>query len=121
MTKESGVLGEDVAAYYLADKGYVIRTRNYSCRFGEIDIIAEQGNYLCFVEVKTRGDRAFGQPAEWVTTEKQRKLIKTANYYIAVHGKEIRERNLQPRFDCIEVFLDHQRLPCNLTNIKNAF
>jgi putative endonuclease len=112
-----GVLGEEVATYFLEDRGYRILERNFRCRFGEVDLIAERDEYLCFVEVKLRGDGALARPAEWVTAEKQRKLIKTAEYYIARQ----RETGKQPRFDCIEVYTDAGRLPCGLNMIKNAF
>lgn len=79
---ETGVLGETYAAAYLEVKGCRILERNFHSRFGEIDIIAETGNYLCFVEVKTRGPRAIAEPAEFVTPAKQRKIRLTADYYL---------------------------------------
>ncbi len=115
--KTLGVLGEEVASYFLEDKGYQILKRNFYCRFGEVDLIAEKDGFLCFVEVKTRGNGALARPAEWVTAEKQRKLVQTAKYYIAGG----RGQNKQPRFDCIEVYADERNLPCGLVLMKNAF
>lgn len=116
-----GVLGEETASSYLEERGYRIRERNFRSRFGEIDIIAEERNYLCFIEVKTRNPRSIAYPREAVTADKQRKLLKTAEYYIARHRVELQKRGLQPRFDCMEVYLDSDGRPCNLNHIANAF
>lgn len=116
---ETGVLGETYAATYLEVKGCRILERNFHSRFGEIDIIAETGNYLCFVEVKTRGPRAIAEPAEFVTPAKQRKIRLTADYYLVSAGR--RFTGCQPRFDCIEVYMDAEGEPLQIHHIKNAF
>ena len=77
---------EDVAAEYLIHKGYRILERNFSCRSGEIDIIAEDGEVLCFVEVKYRAGERFGDPLEAVTPHKIRQINNTARYYLMVKG-----------------------------------
>ena len=64
--KATGRWGEEQAARYLKRKGYRVLCRNYTCRFGEIDIIASYRNYLVFVEVKTRKDASFAQAREFV-------------------------------------------------------
>ena len=66
--KSLGSWGEDKAANYLRRRGYKILERNFSCRFGEIDIIASRGGYLVFVEVKLRKDAAFAQAREFVAS-----------------------------------------------------
>ncbi len=96
-----GAAGEVLAARFLRDKGWEILVANYRTRFGEIDIIADDGQYIVFVEVKTRGENAWFTPAEAVTADKRRKIIHTAGLFLqkypSVH---------QPRFDVIEVWND---------------
>ncbi|WP_408643039.1 YraN family protein [Thermosinus carboxydivorans] len=69
-----GKMGENAAADYLARNGYKILMRNYRCRIGEIDIVAERQGTIVFVEVKTRSSEKFGFPAEAVNYRKQQKL-----------------------------------------------
>jgi len=95
---QNGALGEQYAAEYLLKKGYKIAARNFRSRFGEIDIIAENAGFIAFVEVKTRERHYISRPAEAVTFQKQRKIIKTAQYYLLQN-----EKGLQPRFDVIEI------------------
>lgn len=80
-TKSAGDKGEDFAASHLQQKGYKILHRNFRSKFGEIDIIALDGNTLVFVEVKTRWSKAYGYPEESVTSRKIRHLIKAAQYF----------------------------------------
>lgn len=116
-----GVVGEDAAAAFLTENGYRILERNFTSRFGEIDIVAEKDDFLCFVEVKTRGVNAVCRPAEAVTPSKQRKLTLTAEYYIARHSAMLTRRELQPRFDCIEVYADACERPVRINHMENAF
>ena len=97
--KTLGQFGEDTAVKFLKSKGYAIKSRNFRCRFGEIDIIAEDSKYLAFVEVKLRKDSSHGTAGEFVSPIKQNKLRKAAGYYLAV-----RDTQLQPRFDVVEVY-----------------
>ena len=69
-----GRAGEDAAARFLTDLGYVVLDRNWRCRLGEIDIVATDGTTLVVCEVKTRGGTAYGTPAEAVTYEKLARL-----------------------------------------------
>ena len=94
----NGALGEQYAADYLLKKGYKIAARNFRSRFGEIDIVAENADFVAFVEVKTRSRDYISRPSEAVTSSKQRKIIKTARYYLLEN-----EKGLQPRFDVIEI------------------
>lgn len=94
-----GRWGEDRAAEYLRNKGFTIRAANWRSRFGEIDLIAEDGTYLCFVEVKLRKSAAYGSAAAFVDRRKQDKLRATAGLYLAR-----RSTGLQPRFDVIEIY-----------------
>jgi putative endonuclease len=82
---ELGRAGEDRAARYLADAGYVILARNWRCSQGEIDIVAMRGSTLCVVEVKTRRSVGFGHPLEAVDGRKRRRLWSLGNAWIAAH------------------------------------
>lgn len=81
-----GQLGERLAAQRLLDCGYRILERNFRCRYGEIDLIAEDEHDLIFVEVKTRRGDGFGRPEEAVTVRKQHKIIQVASYYLDLHA-----------------------------------
>ncbi len=94
----AGAAGEVLAARFLRDKGYTITAANVHSRFGEIDIIAENAQYIAFVEVKTRSEDALYAPREAVTKAKQQKVIGTAALYLQRH-----KTALQPRFDVIEI------------------
>ncbi len=120
MKKEGlGVDGENLAAEYLISHGYKMIARNFISRFGEIDIIAKQGNYLCFIEVKTRKSRRnIASGYEAVSPAKQRKIISTANYFLITNRHYL---NLQPRFDCIEVNIDEKTGKVNIDMLKAAF
>jgi putative endonuclease len=99
--KELGAKGEEVAVSYLKSRGYRIVERNYRIRFGEIDIIAEQGGDLVFIEVKTRSGTLFGSPFESVTKQKQKQLSKVALEYISKQGFHDRPA----RFDVVGIEL----------------
>jgi putative endonuclease len=96
-----GAKGEDIAVHYLKSRGYRILERNYRVRLGEIDVIAEQGDDLVFIEVKTRSDNLFGSPFESVTLQKQKQLSKVALEYISKHGCH----NRSARFDVVGIEL----------------
>ena len=66
--------------------GYAILERNFRCRYGEIDLVAEHAQDLVFVEVKTRRGTAYGLPEEAVNLRKQRKIVEVAHHYIDVHA-----------------------------------
>jgi len=99
VNRRVGSEGEQAAAAYLASQGYRIIARNVRFRAGEIDLVAEEGGFLVFVEVKTRRGRGFGSPAEAVTADKRRRLVRLASLYLARLG-----RPAPPcRFDVVEV------------------
>jgi putative endonuclease len=110
-----GRTGEDVAVQYLLQRGYYILERNYRCRFGEIDLVARDGDTLTFIEVKTRRSRTFGPAAAAVTHTKQRHLIKASQMYMVQHGK----RDDLCRFDVVTIDMDGQESRIEL--IKDAF
>lgn len=112
-----GKSGEDLAVRYLRKKNYRIIERNFRSKIGEIDIIARHSRTLIFCEVKTRLNKAFGQPFEAVTPHKQRKIRKVADMYmaVAVDPKEFDS----VRFDVISVLADGISL--DVRHIENAF
>lgn len=81
----TGKTGEDKATQYLIDHSYTIVERNWSTRWGEIDIIAQKGDIIYFFEVKTRQTAKYGHPFEAVTYNKRRKIVFLARAYIANH------------------------------------
>ncbi|MGI5957937.1 MAG: YraN family protein [Massiliimalia sp.] len=103
-------------ASWLQKQGAVILERNYSCRFGELDIIAQKGEYLLFVEVKTRTlQSAFYPAGAAVTAAKRKKLILAAQSYCQEHVS-----SLQPRFDVAEVYVCPDK-KARLNYMENAF
>ena len=114
-TKAIGDKGEDFAAKLYEKSGFTVIKRNYHSRYGEIDLIAESADTLCFVEVKTRKPTSFGTPAEAVDSRKRKKLTLTAMKYLGEN-----ECFKQPRFDVVEVWQqDGKIISYNL--IENAF
>ena len=87
-TRESGRRGEDLVCAKLEAAGMRIIDRNVSEKFAEIDIVAMDGDTMCFVEVRTRTDSSLGHPAETVTPAKQRKIRRAAEAYIVKHHVE---------------------------------
>ena len=111
-----GARGEALAGKYLRRAGYRLLTRNYRCRFGEIDLVAEEGGNLVFVEVKTRNSAGFGHPLEAVDRRKQGQLIRAARLYLSEQGEE--ERFC--RFDVVSVTFGADGAPL-IELVKNAF
>lgn len=94
-----GRWGEALAAEELRRRGYRIVAAGWHCRFGEIDLIAENGTYLSFTEVKLRKDATVAQAREFVDRRKQERLRTSAQLYLIEHPT-----HLQPRFDVMEVY-----------------
>jgi putative endonuclease len=97
--RERGDEAEEAAAQLLERQGYRIRHRNFRCPWGELDIVAEKGEVVCFVEVRMRTTAAWGDPAHTVSFAKQRRVVKAALHYLLRAG--LRERMI--RFDVISV------------------
>ena len=118
MSRLTGLWGEAQVASYLRKRGYKILAHGYRCRFGEIDLIAQKGRTVCFVEVKLRSSTEHGLPREFVTEAKQAKLRTTAEKYLAE-----RESDLPARFDVAEVYTDAAHTPSatRIEYIENAF
>ncbi len=79
----SGALAEQVAAQYLLQQGLKLLQTNYRCRFGEIDLILQDGDTLVFAEVRLRSFAAFGGAAASIDARKQAKLIRTAQHFLS--------------------------------------
>ena len=94
-----GGWGADQAAEYLRNKGFTIQAANWKCRFGELDLVAADDEYLCFVEVKLRKSAAYGKAASFVDWRKQEKLRTAAMLYLSRNPT-----SLQPRFDVVEIY-----------------
>ncbi len=94
-----GARGEDLAASHLKLLGFEILERNFRARSGEIDIVAQDGEYIVFVEVKARRPGRFGRAAEQITSAKRRRIVRTARAYIAARGLEGRPC----RFDVVAI------------------
>jgi len=103
---------EQQAARFLEKQGYVIRERNFRCRSGEIDIVARDGRYLVFVEVKYRADGRKGEPEEAVTIHKQNIIRKVARFYLLRYGFS---EDVPCRFDVVGIRGEEIRVT------KNAF
>jgi len=111
-----GQRGEDLAAAFLTGKGYKILNRNYSCRLGEIDIIARDSENLVFIEVKTRSSNAFGSPAAAVTLRKQRQISKVAQTYLQAN----KLCDIPARFDVVSIIINNES-NSEIELIPNAF
>ena len=94
-----GSWGESIAAKYLQQKHYKLVAMNYHSRFGEIDLIVSDSNYLVFVEVKLRKSDRFASAYEHVDLHKQQRIRSTAEVFLTEYNTE-----LQPRFDVVEIY-----------------
>lgn len=103
---------EERAAAYLTGQGMTVLERNYRCRMGEIDIIARDCSCLCFVEVKYRGGKRAGYPAEAVGKAKQRRIFQAASVYLKQHHMPM---NTPCRFDVVAIMGEE------ISHIRNAF
>lgn len=95
---QKGILGEEIATEYLLKMGYEILEKNWRHQHLELDIIASINNTLVIVEVKLRANDFFGNPEEFVTKSKQKKVIKAADFYIKENNI-----NWETRFDIIAI------------------
>ncbi len=114
-TQELGVKGEKFAARYLKKNKYKLFYRNFRTGFGEVDIIAEKGDIIAFVEVKTRTAGQMLDPSASVDQKKQARILSAANSYMSIYKVK-----KQPRFDIAEVVVD-QKGKFSINYIENAF
>lgn len=110
-----GKSGEELAVDLLKQNGYKIIAKNYRTKLGEIDIVANEKDTVCFIEVKTRRSDRFGSPQEAVLSSKQRQISKAALNFLK--DNNLLDRNA--RFDVVSVVLTGDKPKLDL--IKNAF
>lgn len=113
-----GQIGEEYTVKFLRRNKCRILERNMRNKYSEIDIIAENKEYIIFVEVKTRTGEGTPRPADSVNLRKQQMILKAAKYYLTYSNQS----NKQPRFDVAEVYLtEDKNKPYKINYIKNAF
>ena len=83
--RRRGDMGEDFAAKYLEDKGYEIIERNFNTRLGEIDIVAKDGRYIAFIEVKSR--KSIDDAAYAISDVSKKRIAKAAEFFLALHSE----------------------------------
>ena len=105
-----------MAGRFLQEKGYRLLDANYRCRWGEVDIVAQEGDELVFVEVRTRRGAEYGTPEESVTAAKARRLIATAQDYLQQDGQEESEW----RIDLIAIRLDGDHRVQDIAHLRHA-
>ena len=115
---ELGKFGEEVAENYLINNKYLLIQKNFRCNFGEIDIIARdvKKDEIVFIEVKTRKNTLYGNPAEAVDERKRKHIFKTAQYFLYLYNLE----HEYVRIDVIEVFVNTNNT-FKINHIKQAF
>ncbi|MBF0490188.1 MAG: YraN family protein [Candidatus Omnitrophica bacterium] len=112
-----GQFGEEYTCKYLQSKGYTILDRNFRNKIGEIDIIAQEGTVVCFIEVKTRRTMQYGAPFEAVHSSKQRKMVRMALSYLKYKFRTV---DVLSRFDVISIYQAATEEP-TLHHLRNAF
>lgn len=113
-----GQSGEETAVKILKKHGYKIIERNYRIRQGEIDIIAKDGEYTCFVEVKLRKSDGFGSPGDFIDERKQQKIIKAAQFYALKNNLY----DTPMRFDAVLIVADFKKSKSYKAEVvKDAF
>ena len=111
-----GERGEMIAWNFLRKQGYKILEKNYRCKIGEIDVVAQKNGRIVFIEIKTRAHHGFGRPEESVHAAKQKKLISLAKWYL----KEKRKTDVAVSFDVLAITFQGESEP-EIRLIENAF
>ena len=115
--KKLGSKGERAAEGMLRRKKYRILERNYTCRFGEVDLVAEESGTVVFIEVKTRMSGRYGPPEISVTPRKQRRYARSALHYLQQKGIP----DSPVRFDVVAVVMSEEGKILHRNLIRNAF
>ena len=116
--KRKGLHYENQAKNYLVQHGLVLLKQNYHCRFGEIDLIMLQQDVVSFIEVKFRNSMAYGGAASSISTQKQKKIVKTALFFIAQNEK-FKQHSI--RFDALLIQQQADSKNADINWIQNAF
>ena len=111
-----GSWGEELATQFLEDRGYRILTTNYRCVYGEVDIVAQEGEELVFVEVRTRRSETFGSPEESLSRAKVRRLVATCQHYLGRCAGE----DTGWRVDLVCVYLGQGRRLQRIQHLRHA-
>jgi putative endonuclease len=113
---QQGIKGEELAEKYLSQLGYEILEKNFRSQQGEIDLVAKEGGFLVFVEVKNYSYRSLGKPAAVIKKSKKESIIHAARYYLYKN----RIKNVNCRFDVITIYrgIDGSR---KIELYRNAF
>ena len=113
-----GKKGDDIALNYLTEKGYELVARNYRfSRYGELDLVMKDGNYLVFIEVRTKKNKLYGSPLETIDYDKRRQIEKMAQLFLV---KEKLSQDTFCRFDAIGIILSNNNEP-EIEHIQDAF
>ena len=112
--RKTGASGENIAANHLSQKGFIVLERNFSNKFGEIDVIARDKDILVFVEVKTKIGTEFGSPEEMISPGKLHRIRSMATIY--TEGKEV-----PCRIDVVAIVLDEDNSVRRLTHYENVY
>ena len=116
MRRELGKRGEAAAAVFLQNLGQRIVAQNWRCRFGEVDLITQDGDTIVFCEVKTRKSVQAGQPSEAITLKKQQKYSQLAALWLSRFG----EADCAVRFDVVSILVTGLH-SAHITLLKGAF
>ncbi|NLX82088.1 MAG: YraN family protein [Proteiniphilum sp.] len=111
---ELGKKGEDEAVRYLLSEGYKITNRNWRFHGFEIDVVAEIGEFIVFAEVKTRTSVMYGNPEDFVSKGRRKRMVEAANHYLIEN-----EIDKPARFDIIGIVWDGKKF--SLDHIEDAF
>jgi len=114
-----GDWGEEAAGDFVQRQGFTILDRKNSCRWGEIDLVARDGEDLVFVEARTRRCAAFGTPEESVTAAKARRLLATSQDYVQKHPADQPEWDIRWRIDLVSARPVRGELP-KIDHLRNA-
>ncbi|WP_299337734.1 YraN family protein [uncultured Psychroserpens sp.] len=109
-----GKIGEDLAVDFLVTNGYDIITRNYVYQKAEVDIIAQKGDTLAIVEVKTRANTNFGNPQDFLKPKQIQRIIKAVDEFISSNGLDV-----EVRFDIIAIVKNGSQY--DIEHLENAF
>ena len=115
-----GKRGEEMASGYLREAGCGILAANYRCPWGEIDLVARDGEELAFVEVRTRRTAAFGTPRESITRRKADHLVAAAQHYLQNHASENDGEDIPWRIDLVSICLSDGAGSPQIDHIKHA-
>lgn len=114
--QRQGSLAESQACQLLSDHGFTLLEKNFRCPLGEIDLIMQDGDHIVFVEVRSRSRKDYGQAGESVNWIKQRKIVKSATYYLQKKGWLYKKHS---RFDVVSIHFENGNMVTDW--FKNAF